>query len=121
MNPSSWGTYITLTQEQYLAGPIATLDFETSIHNKGNPFDQRNFAVSVHYKVDDQPTQCRFYDEPDFKTVTRNSLDACSLLVGVNLKFDLHYCRKLGLVLPPRLRVWDCMLAEFILSGQTEP
>lgn len=101
---------------------ILTLDLETSIHNKGNPFDQRNFIVSAHIKRADQPTTCHFYDEPDFATILRKSVAAASLFIGVNCKFDLSwllYERKIRV--PSSCRIWDCMLAEFILSGQTAP
>lgn len=39
------------------------------------------------------------------------------LVVGFNLKFDLHWTRRVGCQMP-RL-IWDVQLAEFILSGQT--
>lgn len=39
------------------------------------------------------------------------------LVVGFNLKFDLHWSRRLGYTMPRQ--IWDCQLAEFILSGQT--
>ncbi len=96
-----------------------TLDLETSIHNKGNPHDERNFVVSAHLKEENKPTICKFYDEPDFLTVVRDMVARASLIVGVNLKFDVNHLRNLKIELPDGCRVWDCMLAEFILSGQT--
>lgn len=39
------------------------------------------------------------------------------LVVGFNLKFDLHWSRRVGCLMPKQ--IWDCQLAEFILSGQT--
>jgi len=43
----------------------------------------------------------------------------CKLLVGHNLKFDIHWLRNLGIQPHSGIRIWDTMLAEFILSGQT--
>jgi DNA polymerase I-like protein with 3'-5' exonuclease and polymerase domains len=97
------------------------LDLETSTHNKGNPFDTRNFIVSCHFKLGDNPVVCKFYDEPDFLTCIREAMAQATLFVGFNCKFDLAHLRLLGINLPDGCRVWDCMLAEFILSGQTRP
>ena len=98
---------------------ILTLDSETSIYNKGNPFDPRNICVSLHTKLNASPTKCKFYDEPDFTSLTRKGLSSAKLLVGCAIKFDIHWLTNLGIKLPVGIRVWDCMLAEFILSGQT--
>lgn len=98
---------------------VLTLDLETSIYNTGNPFDTRNFIVSAHTKVNDDITKCNFHDAPDFKTNLRQSLERATLFVGVNCKFDLHWLRNEGLRLANGCRVWDCMVAEYVLSGQT--
>jgi DNA polymerase-1 len=39
-------------------------------------------------------------------------------VVGFNLKFDLHWFRRLGFDVS-NISVWCCQLAEFLLSGQT--
>lgn len=98
---------------------ITTLDLETSTYNFGNPHDSRNFIVTAHIKAEDSPTFCKRYTEPDYLTVVREHLANTSLLVGLNLKFDLSHLANHGIHVPTRCRIWDCMLAEFILSGQT--
>lgn len=40
------------------------------------------------------------------------------MLVGFNLKYDLHWARRHGILPPDGVRVWDCQIAEFIISGQ---
>jgi len=40
-------------------------------------------------------------------------------VVGFNIKYDLHWLRRFGIELPQGVKVWDCQLAEFILSRQT--
>lgn len=98
---------------------VLTFDSETSIHSKGNAFDPRNIIVSLHTKVNDATTECKFYDEPDFTTPLRTALATAKLLVGCNVKFDCHWITNLCIQLPSGIRIWDVMLAEFILSGQT--
>ena len=94
------------------------LDFETSIYNNGNPFDSRNFAVTYSH-FDGVDIHHARYDEPDFKSHLNDILTSCTLFIGCNVKFDLHWLRNLGVILPPRCRVWDVQLCEFVLSGQT--
>ena len=43
------------------------------------------------------------------------------VFVGFNIKFDLHWLRRYGVVLPRKALVWDCQLAEFIISNQETP
>ncbi len=42
-----------------------------------------------------------------------------NIVVGFNLKFDLHWLRRSGCDLSA-IRIWDCQLAEFILGNQLE-
>lgn len=94
-------------------------DFETTTFNFGNPFDTRNFAVSYSTFWEGRVLQhCRF-DDINFKSILQNAIENAALLIGVNLKFDLHWATNLGIQLPVGIRIWDCQLAEFILSGQT--
>ena len=97
---------------------VLTLDSETSTHNKGNPFDKRNFCVTIHTKVNNENTICKRYTEPDFLSIPKSKLVPGVRLVGHNVKFDLHWMRNLGVEFPDSIRVWDTMLAEFVLSGQ---
>lgn len=41
------------------------------------------------------------------------------MLVGCNVKFDIHWLTNTNVTLSHSNRIWDVMLAEFILSGQT--
>ncbi len=96
-------------------------DFETSTHNRGNPFDSRNFAVSYSTYWEGRVLQHVRYDDITFKDTLNNAVKHASLLIGCNLKFDLHWTANLGIQLPVGVRIWDCQLAEFVLSGQTHP
>ena len=42
------------------------------------------------------------------------------MLVGFNLKFDLHWASRYGIKSPDRIRIWDCQVAEFIITGQKQ-
>lgn len=42
---------------------------------------------------------------------------AAKLIIGFNLKFDLHWARRMGTILS-EIPVWDCQLAHFILTNQ---
>ena len=95
------------------------LDFETSIYNKGSPFDPRNFAVSYSYLWENRVTLHSRYTDLDFNEILNNAVSNCSLFINHNCKFDLHWLRNRGFRLPSGCRVWDTQLAEFILSGQT--
>ncbi len=45
-------------------------------------------------------------------------LNECTDIVGFNLKFDLHWLRYIGCKDFQEKRLWDCQLAEYILSRQ---
>lgn len=95
------------------------LDVETTTWGKGNPFDKRNFCVTIQTKFNNEETVCKYYDEPDFTSKVRDGICSCHIIIGHNIKFDLHWSVRLGISIPPSIRIWDTMLAEFILSGQT--
>ena len=61
-----------------------------------------------------------YWTDPDFKQSLQEIFNGTTLIVGINLKFDIGWALRLGIQLPSRIRVWDCQLAEFILSGQTK-
>lgn len=96
-----------------------TTDGETTISNKGNPFDYRNSLISYSIKINDERPTFYYRDNLGFTDGLRRLEQEAVLLVGFNLKFDLHHYSNVGLALHPTCRVWDCQLADFILSGQT--
>jgi len=94
------------------------LDVETTINNKGNPFDQSNKMVCIGVKWINEYTDCYIKYE-DF-TKLQFSINKANIIIGFNIKFDLHWLRKVGIDIS-KIRVWDCQLAEFILNNQSTP
>lgn len=98
---------------------VLVFDVETSTHNKGHPFDPRNFLVSYASLANESNPDFKYYLDPDFQYYIGCCLDGARALVGFNIKFDLHWIYNL-LDNPDlsRVKVWDCQLAEFIYNGQ---
>ena len=104
---------------------ILTLDTETTTFQKGNPFSVPNKLCCVGYKPDNAGTQIGWieYDlEPYHHELSylKALVENAELLVGFNIKFDLHWIRRY--INDIRFPVaWDCQLADFILGGQRNP
>ena len=99
---------------------VLTLDCETLTSNKGNPFDLTNKLVCVGLKwnhLSDEHIQCVYEGGFD---VIQYEIDRADLLVGFNIKFDLHWLRQIGIDIS-RVKVWDCQIGEFLLENQTNP
>jgi len=90
------------------------LDVECTIFQKGNPFSQRNKLVVVGLKTAGDNLYMGL-DKEEIKEFVNTEL-----LVGFNIKFDLHWIKKYGIEFS-HCRIWDCQLAHFILRGQSNP
>jgi len=99
------------------------LDVETTISNKGNPFDKTNKLMMVGLLNDKEVAVHDVeYSVDPYKELLDNiqlAVDAADVLVGFNIKFDLHWLRRYGIDFSKK-RVWDCQLVEFILRNQAE-
>ena len=93
---------------------IFALDVETTISNKGNPFDETNFLVLGGYGTD--TIYYRFLSN-DVERI-QECISQAKLIILFNAKFDLHWCKRIGVNFNVRLPIWDCQLAEFILSNE---
>lgn len=98
---------------------IRTFDVETTTHNKGNPYDKRNWLVCWSYYGSDGAGGAVHHLDPGNGPLLASVFQDSDLVVGFNLKFDLHWARKLGVVYNPK-KIWDVQIAEFILSNQTQ-
>lgn len=98
---------------------VVTFDVETNTINKGNPFTASGKMVSYSCKQEDLATSFNYYLEPDFLHEIRALFSAAKLIVGFNVKFDLHWMHRHSVIPRDSVRIWDCQIAQFILSGQT--
>lgn len=90
------------------------MDVETTTTNKGNVNTVVNKLVTIQYKEANGTPVVLFKE--DFHKA-KEALNRHSCIVGWNLKFDLAWLEKeLGF---KARSVWDCQLAEFIMSRQT--
>lgn len=91
--------------------------------NKAHPFDPKNKLLlfgtrstsstgiyNIEYHVNPYGVHIR---------AIRDSIRHCDFLVGFNIKYDLHWCRRYGIEIPQEIKLWDCQCAEFLLSAQT--
>lgn len=91
--------------------------------NKANPFDPRNKLMSAGFKLADGPVvtlNIEHGDDPygDVLAFFQRGLGKADLLVGFNLKFDMHWMMRYGIKFD-NVKVWDCQLFHFIMSNQT--
>jgi len=93
------------------------LDVETTISNKGNPFDQSNKLVCVGIKTKEVSEILYIPGSLEDYMYLQGYIDSCDILVGFNIKFDLHWLRKIGIKFDHK-PIWDCQLGEFILNNQ---
>jgi DNA polymerase I-like protein with 3'-5' exonuclease and polymerase domains len=98
------------------------LDVETTISNKGNPFDETNKLCYVGLLEMDAsylyPIEYNANPYGNFLADIQARIHDCDLLIGFNIKFDLHWIRRYGITFNTK-RIWDCQLVHFILTGQT--
>lgn len=74
--------------------------------------------ISYSVKIDDKPTSFNYHSQPAFLKELRDTFALAHLLVGFNIKFDLHWASRHGISPPNKIRIWDCQIAEFIITGQ---
>ena len=100
------------------------IDVETTISNKGNPFDERNKLCYVGlnnnnvYNLFDIEYSGNPYREQ--LNAIQNVINNDVVLVGFNIKFDLHWLKRYGINFQSN-KIWDCQLVHFILQGQQTP
>ena len=85
---------------------------------KGNPFTASGKMVSYSVKQDDKQASFNYFTHIDFLAELRAMMQHAKLLVGFNLKFDLSWASRHGIHPPEKCRIWDCQIAEFIITGQ---
>lgn len=85
------------------------IDCETTTSNKGHPFDPRNKLVCYASSL----SGFKLHSDPAFNH--RSNEDRSIPYVGFNFKFDCHWLWPSGIPVNP---IWDCQLAEHVITGQ---
>ena len=95
-------------------------DVETSRFPDGHPFRPENRMYSYAYgSTIYNDVKFEYWTDPSFRISVSNVFETSILLVGFNIKFDIHWATICGVVHPIKASIWDCQLAEFVISGQT--
>ena len=97
---------------------VLTFDCETKIIAKGNPFTASGKLISYSCKLDNGQATFNYFDSPTFLQQLRESMATAKLIIGFNLKFDLHWASRYKVKPNERARIWDCQIAEFLIAGQ---
>lgn len=99
---------------------ILTLDVETTTLDKGSPFNPDNKLVAV--VCNDEIFKIEYGQVPYRKTLEhiQSLINKAEVVVGFNIKFDLHWLRTYGVVINDT-PVWDCQLVHFIQTYQATP
>lgn len=99
---------------------ILTMDTETTTFQKGNPFSKRNKLCYVGFKWMHAAPICESYDDGT-RLIVQQAIDIADIIVGFNLKFDIHWLMNIGVTFDNVKQLWDVQIAEFLLSSQQNP
>lgn len=100
------------------------LDLETSTYSsfgrKANPFDARNYIVSWGLRYQDG-RELLTHPQNELKEPPRGWLNGVECIVGINLKFDLHFIwdsPELRAFFKRGGRIYDCQYARYLVTAQ---
>lgn len=101
---------------------ILAIDTENTTYNTGSPFDERNrnVCISYAYRQPDGVLVSGAIKSEEARPHIEGLLRQASLVVGFNLKYDLHWLRRCGYVVP-ETTLYCCQVAEFLLGRQQSP
>ncbi len=95
-------------------------DCETTRFPDGNPYRPGNEMVSWFSGTQEGTrTNGRYLTDADFTNELKTVISSATLLIGINLKFDIAWARRYGARIPKGCRIYDAQIAEFVMSGQT--
>jgi DNA polymerase I-like protein with 3'-5' exonuclease and polymerase domains len=102
---------------------VLVIDCETTTANKGHPFTQENKLCTIQYYTSDGISSIldiEYTEHPYGESIEslRKLIQESDLLVGFNIKFDLHWLRRYGIVEFQDKEIWDTQLADYIYSRQ---
>jgi DNA polymerase I len=95
---------------------ILAVDTENNTWNKGAPYDRRFKSICYSW-ADSESSGAAKWDVQSLELL-RGRVREVSVLVGFNLKYDLHVLEQLGIKPPEGCVIWDCQIAQFVASKQ---
>lgn len=108
---------ILFTEKGHITTTV-TFDFEANTVNKGNPFTASGKSIIYAVKVGDGEVASSYFTDIEYEKLLRVHIGEATLLVGFNIKYDLHWARRHGVLPPDGVRIWDCQIAEHLIRGQ---
>lgn len=99
--------------------PLA-VDVETTIKEKGNPFQPANQLVTVAVHNDKYQEAFDLYRNPNSLIRLIAVLNEHDTLVAFNAKFDMHWLMNVGIDIS-KFRIWDAQYVEYKVNHQTTP
>jgi hypothetical protein len=87
---------------------------------KGNPFSKRNKLCYVGLKWLYSTPVCHSYDDST-RALVQGAIEYADIIVGFNLKFDIHWLMNIGVSFDNVKQLWDCQICEFLLESQGNP
>jgi DNA polymerase I-like protein with 3'-5' exonuclease and polymerase domains len=107
---------------------LTTLIFDAEAtgaqRNHANPFDHRNVMCNIGFlNAETNHTdifKIQYDDEPFGESLRKiqSLLDSCTVLVGFNAKYDLHWLYRYGLTVPDTCYVYDTQVAFYVATHQ---
>lgn len=101
---------------------VGILDVETTFFKKGNPFSQRNKLCLYGLRIGNETYQWKIeYDNEPYGSKLKeiqSLVNTLSGVVGVNVKFDIHWSYRYGIAIPFEIPWIDLQIPFYIRSRQ---
>lgn len=106
---------------------VLVIDTENTgaLRNKAHPFDYRN-RMCLFGGFDGRDisiVDVQYHNNSDMYGASvekiNSLLSSVDIIVGFNIKYDLHWLRRYGITIPDKKVIWDCQLAHFLITNQT--
>ena len=81
--------------------------------------DLRDKLVCIAWGVIGESRHC-VLPEPASLSRLQEEIDKADLIIGFNIKYDIHWLRRYGVYVPFNKRIWDVQIAEYILRYQRD-
>jgi len=100
---------------------LLVFDTETTTKNKGSPWTISNKLCYIgawdgNKRYNDYDIEYGSHPYGSILCEFRNNFSSAALIIGFNLKFDLHWIRRYGVELTTQ-KLWDCQVAHFLITG----